>query len=214
MNPYTKIQSPRHEGVYLKVIPGHFVTPNSHINSYIDMTTMKSRQSEARASAKALAESYVRGTVVDTIVCMDNTEVIGAYLAEELTENGVENKNLHRTMYVLTPEYDTYGQMIFRDNTRIMLQDKHVLLLLASTTTGRTMKSAMKAIRVHGGEVVGVSAIFSTMTEVDGVAVHALYSGADLPAYESHLADECKMCESGIPVDAICNGFGYTEVNR
>ena len=43
MQSYTKMRSTRHHDVVMKVIPGHFVTPNSHINYYIDMTTMKTR---------------------------------------------------------------------------------------------------------------------------------------------------------------------------
>ena len=214
MNTYKKIVSPYHEDVTLKVIDGHFVTPNSHINSYIDMTTMKSRQSEARACAKALAGGYSRSIIVDTIVCMDNTEVIGAFLSEELEKVGIRNENLHRTKYICTPEYDTYGQMIFRDNMRIMLQDKNIMLLLASSTTGKTLSRALDAIQYHGGTVVGVAAIFSTMHEIGTVPVHALFSEHEIEGYEAHPADQCKMCAAGIPIDAICNGFGYTEVNR
>lgn len=56
MQSYTKMRSTRHHDVVMKVIPGHFVTPNSHINYYIDMTTMKTRQNEAVAAAKAMSE--------------------------------------------------------------------------------------------------------------------------------------------------------------
>ena len=43
MQTYTKMRSRKFPDVIMKVIPGHFVTPNSHINYYIDMTTMKTR---------------------------------------------------------------------------------------------------------------------------------------------------------------------------
>ena len=49
MQTYTKMRSRKFPDVIMKVIPGHFVTPNSHINYYIDMTTMRTRQSEAKA---------------------------------------------------------------------------------------------------------------------------------------------------------------------
>ena len=212
MNPYQKIASKEYPNVLLKVIPGHFVTPNSHINSYVDMTTMKTRLSEAKAVAGALAAQYSPTMTIDTIICMDNTEVIGAYLAEELVTRGIRTVNTHHTMYIATPEYDAYGQIVFRDNTRIMLQDKHVLLLLASTTTGGTLKRAIGAVKYHGGETVGVSAIFSLLNQVDQVGIKALFSGEDLPDYETNTADKCRMCAKGIPIDAICNGFGYTEV--
>ena len=213
MQDYVKVYSKRFPNVFLTVIPGHFMTPNSHINHYIDMTTMKSRQSEARATAEALAFDYVASTVVDTIICMDNSEVIGAYLADELTRHGIQSMNHHKTMYIMTPEYDSYGQMIFRDNVRKMIKDKHVLLLLASTTTGKTLRSAIEGIRYYGGEITGVSAIFSTVDTVAGMPIHRLFSKEDVPEYITASADRCPMCKEGMPIDAICNGFGYSTVN-
>ena len=65
MQTYTKMRSRKFPDVIMKVIPGHFVTPNSHINYYIDMTTMKTRQSEAKAAARAMASTYAATTIVD-----------------------------------------------------------------------------------------------------------------------------------------------------
>ena len=110
MQNYRKMRSPRHHDVIMKVIPGHFVTPNSHINYYIDMTTMKTRQNEAKAAANAMSEVYVASTVIDTIVCMDGMEVIGAYMADELTRAGIMSLNAHKTIYIMSPEYDLSGQ--------------------------------------------------------------------------------------------------------
>ena len=41
--------------LFLRVAKGHFATSHSHINYYIDVTTQKSRLSEAKAVAKELA---------------------------------------------------------------------------------------------------------------------------------------------------------------
>ena len=64
--------------VPLKVVPGHFATNHSHVNYYIDMTTLKTRLSEAGSVAASLAGLYMTNTIVDTIVCLDGTQVIGA----------------------------------------------------------------------------------------------------------------------------------------
>ena len=40
--------------LFLRVAKGHFATSHSHINYYIDVTTQKTRLSEAKAVAKAL----------------------------------------------------------------------------------------------------------------------------------------------------------------
>lgn len=80
-----KVYAKADPAVVLKVIPGHFATNHSHINYYIDLTTLKARQNEAQAAARLLAY-YSNYSIVDTIVCLDGCEVIGAYLAEELTK--------------------------------------------------------------------------------------------------------------------------------
>ena len=110
-----KVYAKADPAVALKVIPGHFATNHSHINYYIDLTTLKARQNEAQAAARLLAY-YSNYSIVDTIVCLDGCEVIGAYLAEELTKAGVRSINEHKTIYIATLEYHTGGQLIFRDN--------------------------------------------------------------------------------------------------
>lgn len=212
MQDYVKIHSKRYPDVVLSVIPGHFVTPNSHINFYIDMTNMKRRQSEAQNCAKALAEAYISSTIVDTIICMDGTEVIGAYLAQELTKAGVLSKNAHKTIYIVTPETDMTGQIIFRENMQHMVKGKNVLILLASTTTGTTVAKAIESIKYYGGSISGISAIFSAASRVWGIDINALFTKSDLPTYMTYKSDDCQMCRDGIKIDAIANGFGFSRL--
>ena len=70
----------------LRVSKGHYATSHSHINYYIDVTLTKFRLSEARAAAAELVREYKSTTIVDTILCLDGTEVIGACMASELTK--------------------------------------------------------------------------------------------------------------------------------
>ena len=120
-----KIYARTDNRIQLKMIPGHFVTSQSHITHYLDLTTMKSRCAEAQRIASALAANYEASIPVDTIVCMDGLEVIGAYLAEELTKAGVLSMNAHKTMYIVTPEYNSNSQMIFKENNLPMIRDKN-----------------------------------------------------------------------------------------
>ena len=76
-----KINSPYNNLIKLNVTPGHYATSSSHINYFIDLTTLKARTSEAKAVAKSMSTDYIASTIVDTIICMDGTDVIGAYLA-------------------------------------------------------------------------------------------------------------------------------------
>ena len=83
----------KHRNLYLRVSKGHFATSHSHVNYFIDVTSQKTRLSEAKAVAKELVSYYNSSTIIDTILCLDGTEVIGACLAKELTEGGFANLN-------------------------------------------------------------------------------------------------------------------------
>ena len=55
----TKIYARGDSRIQLKVIPGHFVTSQSHITHYLDLTTMKSRTAEAQNIAHELAHQTI-----------------------------------------------------------------------------------------------------------------------------------------------------------
>lgn len=198
--------------VPIRVMPGHFSTNHSHINFYVDTTALKARQSEAEAAAKDLAAKYVYNTVVDTIVCIEGTEVIGAFLAKELSEAGVMSMNAHKTIYVVAPEYDNNGQLIFRDNIRPMISGKNVIVLLADVTTGRTSARCVEAIQYYGGIVRGVCALFSVVDNVNEFPVSAIFTKKDLPDYQAYRPAECPYCRGGVRLDALVNSFGYSKL--
>lgn len=210
MQDYKKIDYATNKDVVLRYIPGHFITPYSHVNYYMDLTDMKCRQREARATGEELAQQYMVTDIVDTVLCLDNMEVVGAYLANKLTKAGVHSLNSHQTIYIASPEYDTSGQLVFRENTKHMVKGKKVLVLLATVSTGNTIKKALNTIKYYGGDVMGISAIFSEPTKIAGIPVNALYGPKDLPDYMKYKPESCPLCKAGKPVDAICNGFGYS----
>ncbi len=202
---------PRRRGnVPLRIARGHFATNHSHINYYIDITFQKTRLSEAKASAYALVSHFINDTPVDTILCLDGTAVLGTCVAEELTKSGFRTINAHQTIYVLEPEYNANSQIIFRDNVKPMITGKHVLILMASVTTGYTAQRSIEAIKYYGGHVAGVAALYRAVDEIGGYPVRSIYSVADLPDYESYDYRDCPYCKAGKKIDALVNSFGYS----
>ena len=199
-------------GVPMRYARGHFATNHSHINYYVDITFHKTRLSEAKSVAKELVKRFNTTTLVDTVLCLDGTAVIGTCLANELTKTGFQNVNLHKTIYVVEPEYNANSQIIFRDNIKPMIQNKTVLILMASVTTGFTAKRSIEAIGYYGGRVAGVAAIYRAVDEVGGYPVRSVYSVADLPEYRSYDYRECPYCKAGKKIDALVNSFGYSEI--
>ena len=200
----------KNKDVFLRVAKGHFATMHSHTNYYIDVTTQKTRLSEATAVAKQLVSDYRANTIIDTILCLDGTEVIGACVANELTKNDFLNINAHQTIYIVSPEFIGGGQMIFRDNLIPMLTNKHVLITAASVTTGKSALAAIDAITYYGGIVVGVSAIFATVDKCDGHPVHSIFNPHDLGDYQSYKPHLCPNCQRGEKIEALVNSYGYS----
>ena len=205
------IQYPHRTGnVPLRFATGHFATSHSHLNYYIDMTMTKHRLSEAREAAAVLCSKFSTSTIIDTILCLDGTEVIGACMASELTRAGYMNMNAHRTIYVATPEHTSGSQLIFRDNTAPMIDGKHVLVLAASVATGYTAQAAIEAIRYYNGIPAGVCSIFSVAKECEGFPVVSIYTKDQLDGYASYSSRECPMCKAGIKIDALVNSHGIS----
>ena len=196
----------------LRVAKGHFATSHSHINYFIDVTMQKTRLSEAKAVSQELVRHYASTTVVDTVLCLDGTEVIGACLANELTRGGYMNMNAHQTIYVVTPEHTSGSQLLFRENTAPMITNKHVLILAASVTTGFTAQAAVEAVDYYGGIVAGITAIFATVDECAGHPVTSIFDPATLGDYQSFDSRDCPWCKAGQKIDALVNSYGYSSL--
>lgn len=196
----------------LHAIPGHFATSNSHINFYIDVTGIRSRIAEAEEAAKLLALDLGRLNYVDTVVCMDGTEVIGAFLAKEFEREHIMSTNQHKTVYVISPEQSRDNQIIFRDNTKSMIAGKHIVLLLATTTTGETIKKSMEGIQYYGGIIEGIGSLFSTVDSVNGVKVNYLFDADVVTSYQAFPKTDCPFCKKGMKIEAVVNGFGYSKL--
>ena len=196
----------------LHAIPGHFATSHSHINYYVDVTSIKTRVSEAKEAAKILNTKMPKTSYIDTIICMDGTEMIGAFLSDELEKGGIMSINRHETLYVVSPEINNNNQILFRDNNKGAVEGKHVVLLLATTTTGETIKRALECIRYYGGTVVCVASIFSTIDQVEGVKIERIFDQEDVMNYEAYAVHDCPFCQKGQRIEAMVNGFGYSKL--
>ena len=179
----TKFFAKDDPNVTIMAAQGHFATPQSHINYYIDVTRIKMRVKEAEEASRSLRNKLLHKiTTVDTIVCLDGTEVLGAFLAQELEKGDFRMTNTHETIYV------------------------------ATLTTGETVRRAMECIRYYGGIMQGVVAIFSTKDLVGDEPVISLFTQEDLPGYATFSPESCPYCSKKIPLEAMVNGFGYSKL--
>lgn len=196
----------------LEIYKGHYATSHNHTSYYIDVTKNKAELAQAKAVAAKLAENYINNCIIDTVLCIDGTEVIGACLAEELTSTRYASMNAGRNINILTPEYNAGNQIFFRDNTVPMITGKFVLVLAASVDTGVTAKSAVGSVTYYGGRAVGIASIFATIYECDGIPVTSIFDMQDLPGYATYAPNECPMCKNGEKLNALVNSHGCSQL--
>jgi len=207
-NRKQEIRSTIDKHIKIDIIPGHFATNHSHVNYYIDMTKIKTHHKMAKRCADVLASKF-SGTPVDTIVCLEGTEMLGAFLAESLSANGL---NIGADIRVVTPELNSNSQMIFRDNIQSTIWGKNVLLLISSASTGKTIARSEECIKYYNGTLNGIASIFSAITEANEMPIHCVFDDEEIPKYITCSTADCPMCKNGLKVDALINSYGYSKI--
>ena len=112
-----KVESQKNRRLSISIIPGHFATSHSHVNYYIDMTSVKCMHLMAKEAAAELATAFV-SVPVETIVCLDGTEIIGAFLARAIAGSSLAGINRDQSIAVITPEINPSNQMLFGTTSR------------------------------------------------------------------------------------------------
>ena len=208
----TQIRHHQNPKLEISVYAGHFATRHSHNSHYIDITAMKHQHIMAREAAMTLAQRYTYEKGVDTIVCLDGSEVIGAFLARHLAKKDMFTVNSDKNINVVTPEYDSNGQLIFRDNLAPMVTGKNVLILISTVNSGKTIARCLECVQYYGGQVQGIAAVFSRLEEVGGIPVYSLFAPAEIPGYETYDPKSCPMCQRGEKIDALSNSYGFSRL--
>ena len=204
-----KISLEKNPAITITATPGHFTTSSSHVNYYLDVSKLKCDVTVAQDVARELALPYLSSTIVDTIVCMEETSVIGAFIAQELLREGTSVMNMGREIHVVKPVTNTVGKLVFQDNVRSWVVRKNILVLLSSVSSGRTVNNALECIAYYGGNIVGISSLFMALPGGLGWETHALFTSDDIPGYKSYNASECELCKTGRKLDALVSSDGY-----
>ncbi len=199
-------------GISLNMVPGHFTTSHFHATHYLDLNHLKTSALLAKVVANELALPYVTSTLVDTIVCMEGTEAIGAYMAEALLRQGISVINSGRDINIVTPISNTNRNWTFQHDMQDLINNRDIILLVSSISSGITLGSALECLTYYGGKLVGISTLFNAHPEKREQGIHSLFTGEDLPEYELYKPGECPLCKAGRKLDAIIVHDGYIKI--
>lgn len=203
------VTSPRDPYISMEITPGHFATSSTHVSHYLDFTYLKSNSKSAETVAVELAEPYLSEESVDTILCLEGTNVIGTFMAQELLQNGALLFDQESSVNILTPSIAVSGQLILQQNTLKMVQNKNVILLVSTVSSGKIIHRAMDCLSYYGGTLLGISALFAAVPAVSGFEINTVFTAEDIDGYHSYRISDCEMCNNGEKLDAIVNHSGY-----
>lgn len=202
----------RNPAISLQVIPGHFTTSRLHMNHYLDLDNLKTSSVVAREVARELAVPYLAHNNVDTIVCMEKTEVIGAYLAEELSRNGTTVPKTRGEIHIISPLCNVNRNLTFKNNMQDLIYNRNIILLISSVSSGITLSSALECITYYGARVIGISALFNANPEMHEHEIYSMFTNKDIPGYETYKQSDCPMCKASHKLDAIIVQDGYITI--
>jgi orotate phosphoribosyltransferase len=206
------LRSKKNPKARIKILQGHFATNNSHINTYIDMSTVKVRHNNCRETARTIADQYLYTTMIDTIVCLEETSTIGTFMAEHLADANSLSLSRGNNISIVSPEYHQNGQILFRDNVQRMVVNSQVLILAPSITSGKSVRRAIEAVEYYGGTVCGICSVFSSVDSIQGIPVKTIFEPEDLPDYQAYAPHDCPMCKNGEKIDALVNHYGFSKL--
>ena len=182
MDNYKKIEHPYNKDVVLRYVAGHFVTPNSHVNYYMDLSDMKCRQREARATGEEIASLYSYNTQIDTILCLDNMEIVGAYVAKFIAKK-FSTRNTTIIVFLLMAAFLFLGYFMRLNSTAVIAIMSVVQLgygVVYSCTPALYADAAVYGEWKTGRNATGVIMGLQTMTLKIGILARSVVVAACL----------------------------------
>ncbi len=193
----------KNPAIKINVTQGHFSTSHAHMTHYLDLNNLKTNALIAKEVAEELAQPYLAGALVDTIVCMEGTEVIGASMAEVLLDSGTLITDEDMAIHVLIPLRNTERKLMFPADMHKLIRHRNIILLISSISTGITLNSALDCLSYYGAQLVGVSALFNAKEVAADQVIHAMFTKDDIVGYELYRPGDCPMCQEGQKLDGI-----------
>ena len=208
---YVTVPAKGNKRIRLNVYPGHFATSHAHVDNYFSMSEVRTNCTMAAEAAGLLSEAF-RYKPVDSVISLEYTQIIAAFVAKNLSDSSGRDINSGADIHVLTPQINSNNQLTFTSDMQPFVTNKNGLLILSTVSTGRSLARAADCIRYYGGNLVGIGAVFSAIEESGGMPIQTIFKKGDLASYNSYRTDECPFCKAGRKLDGLVTTGGCTEI--
>lgn len=188
---------------------GHFVLASgSHSSNYVDKRALLKDPQQVIKMCLLLRElDLLNKTNIDIVMGpADGATTLAftlAYLLGQIQERVVLTASPRKVR-----TYDSEGKFTeafeFNPANQEMIKGAKILLVEDVITTGRSLGELGKLIKMYGGKIIAVRAIWRRDTLIEGkeIGLPPILSliKRNLPSWP---ADECELCQGGIPISEI-----------
>jgi orotate phosphoribosyltransferase len=174
------------------LLSGHFrLSSGLHSPNYVQCALLLEHPKNAKAIGEALA-GKVRGLAPKEIVAPALGGVIIGYTVAEALDKPM----------IFTERKD--GEMTLRRGFKLT-QGERVVIVEDVVTTGKSTREAAKVVSERGGVVYGFASILNRSGREN--PFDANYESLLQLDLETHEAEKCPLCASGVPLDAPGSRF-------
>jgi orotate phosphoribosyltransferase len=177
-------------------------TSGKHGNSYINKDAIYPNTENVSAVCKELAEIFIKNYPSKEILDVDVVvgPALGGIILSQYVAHHLSQKFTRPVLAVYADKTET-GFVVKRGYDKLCA-GKNVIVVEDILTTGGSVKAAVEAVRLVGGNVVAVGAICNrgkVTTEMLGnvPVLHSLLS-IELEAWDQA---DCQLCAQGVPIN-------------
>ena len=177
-------------------LEGHFVyASKKHGEQYVNKDALYPDTKVVSELCRYMAEPF-RGQNIDTVL---GPALGGIILAQRVAEHLTQMER--KTIYGIFAEKTEDDNLEIKRDYNAFIKGKNVLVVEDVLNTGGSAKKAIDAVRKNGGNVVALSALVNrggvTPEDIGEVPINSLLD-VTMESWESY---DCRLCESGIPVN-------------
>jgi orotate phosphoribosyltransferase len=179
---------------------GHFVySSGRHSSVYINKDALYLHTKAISTLCQMMARPY-DAEQIDVVV----GPVLGGIVLSQWVAHFLNAKRSTGETLAVYAEKDGDGpdkKFLFRRGYDRCIAGKNVLVVEDVLTTGGSARSVIELVRMHGGNVVGLSALCNRggvqPQDVGDVLIHSLIT----VSLETFLATECPFCQQRVPIN-------------
>ncbi|MSU73851.1 phosphoribosyltransferase [Candidatus Kaiserbacteria bacterium] len=176
---------------------GHFVfTSGLHADMYVNKDALYPHTTETSRLCREMAVRFRDKNIEAVSGPAIGAAILAQWVAYHLSEM------TGREVYAAGAEKDGEGGFVLRRGYDKIVEGKNVLVVEDLTTTGRSIKRAIDAVRTAGGNVVGAIALCNRgEVTKEMIGNPPIFDQLVKLHLEQWPESECELCQGNIPVN-------------